>query len=54
LPSSATRIAIARSRCVSLPYQVTWRPGWISERGLWAEMKRAVSRMSSGLMPVIG
>ena len=51
---SAVMIAIARRRWVSSPYQVVWRPGWIRLRGLWAEMNRAVSRMSSGLRPVMG
>ncbi len=45
---------MARERCVSLPYQVTWRPGWISEAGRDAAMVRAVSRISSGSIPVRG
>jgi hypothetical protein len=43
---------MARSRCVSSPYQTVWRPGWTSEAGFADAMKRAVSRISSGRMPV--
>ncbi len=47
-------MATARRRCVSSPYQVTWRPGWISDAGRLPAMRRAVSRMTSALIPVIG
>ena len=46
-------MAMARARCVSSPYQVVWRPGWMSEAGRAAEMNRAVSRINSGRMPVM-
>ena len=41
-PSSALRIAIARERCVSSPYQAVRRPGWTREAGRAPAMNRAV------------
>ena len=38
---------MARARCVSSPYQVTWRPGWTTTAGFAAPIARAVSRIWS-------
>ena len=52
LPTSAFRIATARLRCVSSPYHVVWRPGWMSDAGRAPAMTRAVSTMTSGRIVV--
>ena len=48
----ALRIAIARQRWVSSPYQVTCRPGWTSVAGACRAISRAVSRIRPGCRPV--
>ena len=40
-------MAIARARCVSSPYQVTWRPGCTTTAGFASPIARAVARISS-------
>ena len=46
-------MATDRMRCVSSPYQVVCRLGWMRDAGLWAAMNRAVSpdqlRFDAGL-----
>ena len=44
-------MAMARDRWVSLPYQVTWRPGWTSVAGRAAAIIRAVRRIWSARCP---
>ena len=52
LPSSPVSSAIARLRCVSSPYQLTRRPGWMIVAGRWLANSRAAAWISSADTPV--
>ena len=52
LPSSAQSSAMARLRCVSSPYQLTRRPGWMMVAGRWLANSRAAARINSAETPV--
>ena len=54
LPSRAFSSAMARLRWASSPYQVACRPGWTSVAGRYRAISRAVSRITSGSIPVSG
>ena len=52
LPSSADSSATARLRCVSSPFQLTRRPGWMIVAGRNRANSRAVVRIIAASMPV--